>query len=186
MLRSITLGLGLLLAVAAGPAGAADRWIHVAVDGTEDDAERVRVNVPLELVETVLPLLQDHEICGEDILDDSDLSKEELVTILKAVKDAKDGEYVTVEDGEDHVRVMKQDGHLFVKVEEGEGEDQERVEVRFPMDVLDALLAGEGDDIDIAAAVRALGEHGDGNLVEVHDSDGTQVRVWIDSQNVSD
>lgn len=186
MLRSIILGLGLLLAVAAGPAGAADRWIHVAVDGTDDDPERVRVNVPLELVETVLPILEDSEICEEDFLDDSDLTKEELVALLRAVKDAQDGEYVTVEDGDEHVRVMKQDGHLLVKVEEGEGDHQERVEVRFPMAVLDALVAGEGDDLDIAAAVRALGEHGEGNLVEVNDSDGTTVRIWIDTQNVSD
>ena len=49
MLKYLAATLGILL-LAAAPVSAGrnldDLWIHVAVDGSDDDPERVRVNVP--------------------------------------------------------------------------------------------------------------------------------------------
>jgi hypothetical protein len=191
MLRNLVPALGLVL-LAAVPAPADknldDLWIHVAVDGSDQDPERVRVNLPLGLLESVLPLIEEDEFHhGKIRLDDGDLEHDDVVAILRAVAEAKDGEYVTVEDGPDHVRVAKKGDQVLVRVEERHGDgDTEHVDIRIPVKVLDALVSAGEDEIDVIAAVQALGEHGKGDLVTVNDEDGTLVRIWVDESNESD
>ena len=178
------LALAAALSFAALPsahAGDKDQWLHVAVDGP---GERVRVNVPLSVVETVLPLIEDEEFNhGRIRIDDADLSAQQIRAILTAVRDAEDGVYVTVEDRGETVRVAKEGEYLLVDISEEWRSHTERVNVRVPVAVLDALVQGEGDELNLMAAVRALGEHGAGDLVSV-DDDGTQVRIWIDDTNM--
>jgi len=172
--------LALFLAV---PAGAADRasWLHVAVDGTAGNEERVRVNLPMSIVETVLPLIETDELHdGKVWLDDAELSHADIVRILASVRDAPDGEYVTVEDLDERVRIAKEGRYVTVHVEDDRPGDT--VDVRVPVAVLDALVSGDGDELDLLAAVRALGEHGEAELVTVEESDST-VRIWIDGKN---
>ncbi len=53
------------------------------------------------------------------------------------------------------------------------------VDVKVPQAVVEALLSGEGDEIDLAAAIRALAARGEGELVTVDNKDA-KVRVWVD------
>ena len=76
------------------------------------------------------------------------------------------------------------DGLLLAGTQRGRGGD-DAVEVRVPLAVVDALLSGEGDSLDIRAAIEALAEHGEGELVAVSERD-EQVRVWIDRTAESD
>lgn len=50
------------------------------------------------------------------------------------------------------------------------------------MSIVEALLSGAKDELDLAAAIRALSAHGDSILVTVEDGRNT-VRVWVDSKN---
>jgi len=54
------------------------------------------------------------------------------------------------------------------------------VRVRFPLDVVDALLSGGENELDLIAALDALADHGGGDLVTV-ESDDESIRVWIDT-----
>jgi hypothetical protein len=73
MVRAAILSIGLLVLVGDASAGPDRRWVHVAIDG--EDAERVRINVPLSLIETVLPLIEDDEFHhGKIRLDDAEKS----------------------------------------------------------------------------------------------------------------
>jgi hypothetical protein len=65
------------------------------------------------------------------------------------------------------------------------GSKKSRVEVKVPLKVVDALLSGKKDELDIAAGLRALSAQGDTELVSVKDNEST-VRVWLDSKNISD
>ncbi len=65
----------------------------------------------------------------------------------------------------------------MVSVDEGDG--GENVEVRVPARVVDALLSGEGDELNLIAAMEALVDEGEGNLVTVT-GDDENVRVWVD------
>lgn len=178
----LVLATGAVLAAQPVPE---ERWLHIRVEEGKGgkDGETVRVNVPLTLAEKVLPAIQVDRFQGGKVrLDDGELQEVDLKVILQAVRDTRDGEFVTVE-GKDNVRVAKEKGHLLVKVQEDNGAGA-KVDVRVPMAVVEALLSGEKNELDVAAAVRALARHGEELLVTVTD-DETHVRIWIDSENVS-
>ena len=52
----------LTFAAAVATARAEDRWLHVKVDDTDREGEKVRVNVPLSLAEKVLPCIHAHDL----------------------------------------------------------------------------------------------------------------------------
>jgi hypothetical protein len=74
--------------------------------------------------------------------------------------------------------VWKESGFLYVTVVEEE--KNEKVDVRVPFAVVDALLSGNEDELDIQAAINALVQEGEGELVTVT-SDDENVRIWVDS-----
>src|SRR5262245_11679722 len=93
----------LLVALFPVAAQAADhRWLHATGDG---DEQTVRIHLPMTVVSAALPLLEEHGFSGGHLtIDDHDIDRAELTKIVTALKAAQDGEYVTVEDHEDHVR----------------------------------------------------------------------------------
>ncbi|MGH9793577.1 MAG: hypothetical protein ACRD5G_02285 [Candidatus Acidiferrales bacterium] len=185
-------GLVLLAAAFAAPVSAqaqSEKWLHVRVnEGPE--GETVRVNVPLSLAEAILPSIKvKHFEGGKVRLEEhmrAHIEDVDIRGILEAVKNSQDGEFVTVESKKDNVRVAKKAGYLLVEVREmdKDGKEREKVDVKMPMTVVDALLSGGKDELDILAAVRALAQHGDTELVTVQDNK-TTVRVWVDSKNTS-
>jgi hypothetical protein len=171
-----------------------DRWLHVRVVSTESKNETVRVNVPLDMAEKVLPAInKDRLHNGKVRFNDTDMNGVDLKTILDAIRTAKDGEFVTVQSNDSDVRVAKQAGYMFVHVTEkmpsstknGKPSEKSRVEVKIPMKVVDALFSAGKDELDIVAALHALSAHGDTELVSVKSDDNT-VRVWLDSKNISE
>jgi hypothetical protein len=171
-----------------------DRWLHVRVTNSDGKNETVRVNVPLELAEKVLPAInKDRLHNGKVKFDDSDMNGVDLKTLLDAIRTSKDGEFVTVQSNDSDVRVAKQGGYMLVHVTEknppttknGKPLEKSRVEVKIPMKVVDALFSAGKDELDVLAALRALSAHGDTELVSVK-SDNDNVRIWLDSKNISD
>jgi hypothetical protein len=192
--RSVAAGLVLaLLTMAPLAAAAADTmWLHVRVDGKEDD-EKVRVNLPLDLVLEILPLIEVDEFNRGIIqIDDHDL--DDLIAIRHiqgALAKAEDGEYLEVEDTRDRVTVSKKGDELFVHVEENfrDGEERHRdhgtVDIRIPLKVVDALFSGEEDELNLLAAVQALKEDGAESMVTINDEDA-DVLIWIDDKSAQD
>lgn len=163
-----------------------DRWLHVRVINTDGRGETVRVNVPLELAEKVLPAVNHDRLHdGKVRIDSAHLDDVDLKTILAAIRTAKDGEYVTVQGNENDVRVAKESNHLMIHVVDKRNSKKCQVEIKVPMKVIDALLSAGKDELDLVAALHALSAQGDTELVSVKDSENT-VKVWLDSKNVSD
>lgn len=163
-----------------------DRWLHVRVINTDGRGETVRVNVPLELAEKVLPAVNHDRLHdGKVRIDSAHMDDVDLKTILAAIRTAKDGEYVTVQGNENDVRVAKEGNHLMIHVVDKSNSKKCQVEIKVPMKVLDALLSAGKDELDLVAALHALSAQGDTELVSVKDSENT-VKVWLDSKNVSD
>ena len=173
----------------AGPSAAQsakDRWLHVRVENQATKDETVRVNVPLEMAEKVLPTIhKDRLQYGKVKLREMDHGVD-LRALLDAVRSSKDGEFVTVEKKDADVKVSKQNGYLFVHVVDKKAQSKSsQVEVKLPMKVVDALFSGGQDELDLVAGVRALYGQPDTELVSVKDHQNT-VRVWLDSKNISD
>jgi hypothetical protein len=189
-MKRIALLLVLILAAAgfasAQQAATSERWLHVRVESTDSRDEMVRVNVPLSLAEKVLPAINHNRLHNGRVTFDGRMEGVDLRAVLQAVRDSRDGEFVTVQSHDNDVRVAKQDGNLLVQVQEKKNSRHGRVEVRVPMSVVNALLSTTGgNELDLVAAIRALSAHGDAELVNVKDDRNT-VRVWVDSKNTSE
>ena len=92
-----------------------------------------------------------------------------------------------------HVRVDETDGAkvavnlpmslvdvaLEIGQEEGFDEDDLRLDPEMPAAIVDALLSGEGDRLDLPAAARELARIGDQEVGRI-DDEGTTVRNWVD------
>jgi hypothetical protein len=163
-----------------------ERWLHVRVISTNSKGETVRVNVPLELAEKVLPAI-DHDRLhnGKVRIGCMDCDGVDVRTLFEAVRTTKDGEYVTVQSNDADISVTKKGGQLLVHVHDKNKPKHSQVEVKVPMKVVEALLSGSKDELDIVAGLHALASQGDVELVSVKDDDNT-IRVWLDSKNVTD
>src|ERR1700730_5269127 len=142
-----------------------ERWLHVRVISTNSKGETVRVNVPLELAEKVLPAI-DHDRLhnGKVRVGCMDCDGVDVRTIFEAVRSSKDGEFVTVQSNDADISVMKKEGMLYVHVHEKNKPKHSQVEVKVPMKVVEALLSGSKDELDIAAGLHALASQGDVEL----------------------
>ena len=201
------------LAVGAQSTSDSNQWLHVRVVSADSGGETVCVNVPLALAEKVLPAINKNQLHNGKIkfdkFDTMDANGVDLHAILDAIRNSKDGEFVTVNGSDQDVRVAKQDGFLLVHVTEKSGNfhhhakglknrDEKNssdkdateasartvshVEVKVPMKVVDALFSAGKDELDVVAGLRALASQGDTELVSVKDEENT-VRVWVDSKN---
>ncbi|HUJ39061.1 MAG TPA: hypothetical protein VLW54_00835 [Candidatus Acidoferrales bacterium] len=175
----------------------AERWLHVAVDCKNENGERVRVNLPISLARTVLASIQkgklDHGIVH---VENARMNDVDVRALLKAVKAAQDGEYVTVEGKDTNVRVRKQGNMFLIHVEDKTGKHikldrhhessgPENVDIRVPIEVADALFSGAPDELNVGAALDLLSRHDHLELVSVQDSENN-VRVWIDTKTTQD
>jgi hypothetical protein len=163
-----------------------DHWLHVRVVSSQAKGETVRINVPLELAEKVLPTIKkDRFKDGKVKIDEACVHDVDLRAMLEAVRTSKDGEFVTVQSDDADVRVAKKEGHLLVHVIDKQNAKKSQVEIKIPMKVIDALFSAGKDELDLVAALHALSALGDSELVSVKDSENT-VRVWLDSKNIAD
>ena len=168
-----------------GLAFAGDAWIHVKVDSASGEGETVRVNIPFSLVEAVLPMVDadplKHGKLHIDELDDLDIDGLDLRAVLEEFRNTGDTEFVNVQDGSEKVSVSKKGEFLLVNVDDSEG--GEKVRVRMPLALVDALLDADSEDnsLNLAAALKVL-EDFQGDLVTVQDGD-EMVRIWIDNNN---
>ncbi len=176
------LAVALCLGVASAATAESGLWLHVRVD--EADGAKVSVNLPLSMVEKALPMIPaEHLHHGRLVLDDWQVSMQELRDLWQEVKNSPDMTFVTVEEEDENVRVWKEGDYLLVSVRKDD--EAQKVDVRIPASVVDALLSGDGSEMNFHAAVEALVEQGEGELVTVSD-DSDRVRVWVDRSAEAD
>jgi hypothetical protein len=183
MKRSFLAGVGLVaLLVVPAAAHAETPWIHVRVEEPEKQS-KVTVNLPLSVVEVALEaapeMIESHGKVkfGEK----HGMKLEDVRKIWAELAAVGDAELVSVEDKDQTVKVWRKADQVHVRVEKA-GKEEVRVEV--PVSLVDALLSGEGDTVNIKAAVAEL-QKKRGDIVTVSEAD-TTVRVWIDEQNAQE
>jgi hypothetical protein len=174
--KNLSIALVAVLAAAALPAAAADLWIHVRVDEGKQ-GEQVSINLPVSLIESLAPVVQSKgRASGGLRIDDDEIAVSDLRRAWRELDREGDSTLLTVRDGSSKVRIAKEGGYLLI-----EADDDGKVEMKLPGAVVEALLAGDGEELDLAGALRALARHGKGELVTVADGDET-VRIWIDDR----
>lgn len=159
-------------------------WLHVRVEEPRKES-KVRVNLPLTVVEVALSMAPEKIVSGGHIhLGDHGhkLSMADLRQLWKGLRETGEAEIVSVEDKNETVNVRREGDRIRVRAEKAAGKDsrKETVHVDLPVAVVDAALAGEGQEIDIRGALAQLQKQR-GDIVRVDDGD-SQVRIWIDEQ----
>jgi hypothetical protein len=189
LLLVATIGVAVKAATGAAKPAITERYLHVKVNGGEK-GESVNVNLPLSLAEKILPTINHGDLHnGRVTISHADINDVDVRAILDAIRTAPDNEFVTVKSNEQDVRVAKMNGNLVVHVR-GSGKDSQKggqkVDITVPMKVVDALFStAKQNELDVAAAIRALGEAGETVLVTVQDAEQT-VKIWIDSKSAAE
>jgi hypothetical protein len=178
-----------LLSASAAMAAPGDRYLHVKVDDAEK-GESVNVNLPLTIAEKILPTVNKGRLhAGTVSISDADIEGVDIRAILDAIRTAPDNEFVTVKEKDQDVRVAKSKGNLLIHVRDdsdGKGKHGQKVEITVPMKVVDALFStAKKNELDIAAAIRALDGAGETLLVTVEDA-SQHVKIWVDSRSSTD
>ncbi len=183
MNRRITVtGILLALVLTAGFASAGEQWLHIKVEDRGYSDENVNINLPISMIEAILPMIDTPEFRGGMLdlrmhVDDDDFHGIDFRRVLEALRDAPDADFVTVSSDDENVRVAKADGMLTIHVDSRR--DSEKVRVKIPLAVVDAMLGDDPYRIDLMAGLRTLADYGGGDLVTV-ESDDESVRIWID------
>ena len=179
------LAAGLATTAASAIAAPPERYLHVRVEDSTK-GENVNVNVPLSMAETVLPAVNKGPLHdGRITVPSAKMNGIDIHAILNSVRTAPDGEFVTVKEKTQDVSVSKRDGNIVIHVRDSKKSGQS-VDATIPMKVVNALVSGtQTDELDVAAALRALSDAGDTLLVTVQDAT-ENVRVWIDTRNTQE
>jgi hypothetical protein len=156
-------------------------WIHVEVIEKGDGGDKVNVNLPLALAEVAL------EVMPKDVTEkvtskfqEKGITLADLRKLWAELKNTGNAEFVTVESDDETVRVVREGPVIQVRVNDSKNDRDEQVQVDIPIEVVDALLSGEGEELNLPAAVQQL-RNRRGDIVNVRDGENT-VRVWIDAR----
>ena len=178
MNRKITTIAAVMILIAGFALAAEDtRWVNVKVS-EHSDGTNVEVHLPLNLVLSVLKSVDVENFHRGQIDLDIDDADVDWAEIFAAVKDAPDGQFVTVDSPDAKVSVSKQGGTLLINVDEMDGENA-KVKVTVPVEFMDALSINGSSQIDVAALLESFDRLPNGDLVTV-ESDEANVRVWIE------
>lgn len=177
----VTLCFAFLLVLASGltlAAASTVPWLHVEVQ--EKDGTKVNVQVPLSLARLALDLAGPEANIrdGRIRINGSEIQVPQIRKAWLEIRDAGERELVSVVDADQDVKVARKGEHLVVEVTGKNGKD-ENVLLTVPTRVVDALFSGEGDELDLDAALASLGAHAKGELVRVSSS-GDNVRIWME------
>ena len=158
---------------------ASQAWVHVRVEEPSRQS-KVSVNLPVSVVSAALQAAPEKFMSNGRIhlghMGKNDVSVSDLRKAWNELKATGDAEFVTVEDEDETVRVARAGNLMLIHVDKPSGKESVRVEV--PLEVVDALFSGQGEELDLRAGFAELQKRR-GDIVRVKDGHST-VRIWID------
>jgi len=168
------------LGLQAAPAAAqnATAWVHVRVEEA-GKGSKVNVNLPLPAVEAALAFAPPDTFSRKHIQigGKGQVTLADLRRVWKELEAAGDTELVSVEEADQKVTVARQGTWVQVRV----SSKKETVRVDVPVTLVDALLSGTGEQLNVRGAIDELRKLR-GDIVQVRGEDST-VRVWIDERS---
>jgi len=172
-----------LILLVAGLASAASNkmWVHVNVRDSAKE-ETVKINLPLSVIEAMLPMIEEEQLRkGTLEINDHDFKVEDLRKAWNEIRDAGDMDFITVEGRDGNVSVRIEGNYLLVQPQKKY--ENSKVDIRMPLPVVDAMLSGTGNQLNLTAGIKALRESGVKDIITVNDNHSS-VRVWIDENNL--
>ena len=182
MAGALVLAAGCGLGLAAPADG---KWIHIRVADGDDRATSVKINMPVSALITMADSIEDEHFKGGHVrIGHEGIDAAKLRSVWQSVRNAQDMDFITVESDDETVRVAKSGRFMIARVNGARDEkrsDGEQVQVRVPLEVVDALLDAPDGQFNIKSALEALAAQHSGELVTVTDG-ASRVRIWIDDR----
>ena len=132
---------------------------HDDGDGDEGADFDANINLPLSAVEPLLSLVP-HGALADRLLDlaGDDVNVGAMRDLWRAIAGVGEAEFVAVDGEDETVRIARTGDRINVQVQECDEDGGETVDIRIPVAVVDALLSGDGETLNVHAAVEQLGE----------------------------
>ena len=158
-----------------------DAWIHIRVHKLDEGGKNVSLNLPLAFAEAATAMVPEKAMAkGLGKLQAKGVSLTDIRRAWTELKASGDAEFVSVEERGKRTTVARDGHYIRVRVVDL-ATDAYRIRIDLPVTAVDALFSGEGEKIDLGAAIAQLRtERGD--IVRV-DDEKKRVRIWIDEQN---
>ena len=164
-----------LTLIATSAAAAAPTNLKIVVHG--HGGEEVNVNVPLNLAGSLASMAPIPASNGGTLtIGGTDVKVSDLRTLWAQVKANGDSEFLTVKDGDGKVKVSTRAGHVLVNVVD---RDASTIRVDLPHSVVDALLSGTGDELNVGAAIARLQDLAPGEIVRIDDGED-RIRITLE------
>jgi len=180
-MKKLLLSAAFLLLCAGFASAATKMWVHVHVEDSAKE-EKVKINLPLSVIEAMLPMIEEEQIRkGSLHINDHDFRVEDLRKAWNEIRNEGDMDFITVEGRDGNVRVRIEGKYLLVQPDDKS--KNSKVDIRLPLQVVDAMLSGSGNELNLTAGIRALKDSGMQDIITVNDNHSS-VRVWIDDKNL--
>jgi hypothetical protein len=164
-----------------GPVGAQQdaSWVHVRIQ--ESDGSQASIDLPASFVEVAMSMMQreggERAGSGLDVEIGDDVQIQDLRRMWNELRDAGDVQFFRAEKEGEQVRVFREGDRVFFQTDG----DEKTVRVQVPVAVVDALLEGEGESLNLVGAMRELARSGNEDVIEIREGQKT-VRAWVDAQ----
>ena len=171
----MVVGFGATVGTQAAQQGS-EPWIHIQIDREGDN--HVNLNLPLAAIEAALALAPESIVRdGQLQLGRQQVPVAAIRGMWQELRSVGDAEFATIQHEGNNVRIAREGDTILVRVS-SEDDDGEDVRVEIPVPVVDALLSGEGDMLNVRAAIQELSTMR-GEMVRVIEANNN-IRVWID------
>ncbi len=152
-------------------------WLHVQIEGEDAETGQLALNLPLRAVGAFVAMAPE-EIVSSDgrltVAEEHGVSVSEIRTMWQELMAAGDSEFATVQRDDQTVRVARAGDQIEVNVTSAD----ENIRIDLPVVVIDALLSGDGETLNLVAAIDQLGDLR-GDIVRVTE-ETRQIRIWVD------
>ena len=170
-----------LLAMAAAPALASDKeviWMRVQVFDQGGEHAKVKVNLPISLIEVVIDSIDKREFLSEIQEGHPSLDIQKL---WRQIRKMEGGDFVTIESDKENVRVWKDKEFFRINVKE-EGFDEPNIEIKLPLSVMDYVFDSSSDKgFSFQEMIEQLRGHLPLTLVQVKHGEES-VKIWLEEQ----
>lgn len=174
----------LLLSAASIQAKEGSPWIHIRVTEHNASQSKVSVNLPLSVVQVALDVAPEKIVSNGRIRIDHhghhDLSIADLRRLWRELKESGEAEYVSIEQDDERVAVTREGDLIRIEVVPSD-KDGETIHIKVPISLVDAILSGEGEELNIGNAMEELKDQR-GEIVRIEGGDA-DVRIWIDERS---
>ncbi|HEY3174290.1 MAG TPA: hypothetical protein VGK94_00870 [Candidatus Polarisedimenticolia bacterium] len=168
-----------LLAVAGAPARASDKeiiWMRVQVFDQGGEHAKVKINLPLSLIEVVIDSIDKREFMAE--LEEEHPSLD-IQKLWRQIRKMEGDDFVTIESDKENVRVWKDKEFFRINVREA-GFDEPNIEVKLPLAIMDYVFEKADErSFSFQELVEQLRGHLPLTLVQVKHGE-ENVKIWLE------